>query len=156
MSLTTKEAFAKLPAKLHRFFLKYPPRPFKTYSEKPSTIDDPSMNPFLPNKNPVTGRWQEPKYSLRRSSDLFKLSYKFGISDLIPPLPKEFYQDKYDNKNFMRGMLRFKKHKWERTMEDRVEARTKAIKDMDDIIVKQRPEYKKIIKKRRASERTWW
>lgn len=156
MSLTTKEAFAKLPQKLHNFFIKYPPRPFVQYSEKPTDINDPAMNPFLPNKNPETGKWQESKYSLRRSADLFKLAYKFGIQDLLPPHPRQFYEDKYYNKNWMRGVLNHKKHKWERTIEDKLESRKEAIENMDKTILEARPRYKNQLKKRQSEKRSWW
>lgn len=156
MSLTSKEAFAKLPRRLHNFFLKYPPRPFANYVSKPSSITNSSKNPFFPNKNKETGRWHEPKYSRRRSADLFKLAYKFGISDLLPPMPRKFYQEKYDNKNWMRGVFNPKGHKWERTLEQRTKERQEAIQNMDNIIAEARPSYKKQIKKRNAKKRTWW
>lgn len=157
MSLTPKEAFAKLPQKLHNFFIKFPPRPFAQYAEKPSTVMDPHKNPFLPNKNPETGRWQEPKFSLRRSADLFKMARKYGIHDLLPPLPhKKFYEDKYINKNWMRGVLRPKGQKWEHALPEKLEAREKAIAEMDDIIVQARPSYKKHIAKREKNKKTWF
>lgn len=157
MSLTSKEAFSKLPQKLHNFFIKYPPRPFANYLDKPSTTSDPNLNPFLPNKNPETGKWHEAKYSLRRSADLFKMAYKFGIQDLLPPLPqKKFFNDKFDNKNWMKGVLSHKKHKWERELDEKLEERQKAIENMDQIIASSRPRYKKQIQKREKQKRTWW
>ncbi|CUM65526.1 uncharacterized protein PRCAT00003172001 [Priceomyces carsonii] len=157
MTLSSKEAFKRLPQKLHNFFIKYPPRPFADYSATPSTITDPKMNPFLANKNPETGRWQEPRFSLRRSADLFKMAYKFGIHDLLPPLPqKKFYEEKYINKNWMRGVLNTKKHKWERTLPERLSQRATAIESMDEIIAKSRPRYKKQLAKREQKKRTWW
>lgn len=157
MSLTAKEAFSKLPQKLHNFFLKYPPRPFAEYSSKASTIQDPKMNPFLANKNAETGRWQGSKYSLRRSSDLFKMAYKFGIQDLLPPLPqKKFYEDKYNSKNWMRGVLKQKKQKWERELPAKLEARKEALSKMDETIIAARPRYRKLLQKKEERKRTWW
>lgn len=157
MSLTAKEAFAKLPYKLHNFFIKYPPRPFATYSEKPSTIDDPNMNPFLANKNPETGRWHGSKYSLRRSADLFKMARKLGIEKLLPPIPhKRFYEDKYNNKNWMRGVLNHKEPKWKRELPEKLEARKVAMEKMDEIIIAARPSYKKQLKKQEKNKRTWY
>ncbi|CCE86115.1 Piso0_005765 [Millerozyma farinosa CBS 7064] len=156
MSLSAKEAFKKLPEKLHNFFIKYPPRPFTEYSSKPSTISDPNMNPFLPNKNEETGKWHDPRFSLRRSADLFKMAYKFGIQDLLPPIPhKRFYADKYYNKNWMRGVLFQKKHKWERGFPEKLKERQEAIAKMDEIIAEKRPSYKKQIAKRN-SKKIWW
>ncbi|EDK41629.1 hypothetical protein PGUG_05727 [Meyerozyma guilliermondii ATCC 6260] len=153
----SKDAFKHLPQKLHNFFVRYPPRPFAQYSSSPSTLDKPEMNPFLPNKNAQTGRWHGPKYSLRRSADLYKMAYKFGIADLLPPIPhKRFYADKYENKNWMRGVLFQKKHKWERQLPEKLAQRAEAIEKMDDIIVEARPTYKKQLKKREQKKRTWW
>lgn len=157
MSLTAKEAFTKLPQKLHNFFIKYPPRPFASYSEKPSTIADPNLNPFLPNKNPETGRWHGAKYSLRRSADLFKLARKFGLETLLPPIPhRKFYEDKYDNKNWMRGVLSQKKQKWEREFPDKLASRQEALAKMDETIIAARPTYKKQLKKKQQKQRTWY
>lgn len=156
MSLTAKEAFSKLPQKLHNFFIKHPPRPFIQYAEKPTTIDDPAKNPFLPNKNPESGRWHDAKYSLRRQADIYKLAYKFGIQDLLPPLPKKFYEDKYYNKNWMKGVLNHKKHKWERTLDEKLQSRQEAIENMDKTILEARPRYKKQLKKRQSEKKSWW
>lgn len=157
MSLTPKEAFAKLPQKLHNFFIKFPPRPFAAYLEKPSVTSDPNLNPFLPNKNADTGRWHGAKYSLRRSADLFKMARKFGLQDLLPPIPhRKFYEDKYNNKNWMRGLSFQKKQKWERELSDKLEKRKAALESMDAKILAARPSYKKQIKKREERTRTWY
>ncbi|CAG84915.1 DEHA2A13970p [Debaryomyces hansenii CBS767] len=157
MSLTSKEAFSKLPQKLHNFFIKFPPRPFAEYSSKPSTIQDPKMNPFLANKNIETGRWQGAKYSLRRSADLFKMAHKFGIHDLLPPLPqKKFYEEKYNDKNWMRGVLNQKKHKWERNLPEKIKQKEAAISEMDEIIMATRPKYRKQVQKREETKKNWW
>lgn len=156
MSLTAKEAFAKLPQKLHNFFIKYPPRPYATYSDKPSTIDDPQRNPFFPNKNPANGVWHSPRYSRRRSADLFKLAYKFGIHDLLPPTPRKFYDDKYDNKNWMRGLLFNKKKAWERKLPEKLAAREEALAKMDEKIATIRPGYKKHLAKQAERKKNTW
>lgn len=157
MSLTAKEAFAKLPQKLHNFFIKYPPRPFATYAEKPSVTSDPHKNPFLPNKNTETGRWHGAQYSLRRSADLYKMARKFGIQDLLPPLVgRKFYEEKYEDKNWMRGVLFQKKQKWERELPDKLKAREDALAKMDETIIAARPTYKKQLKKRRQNKPKWF
>lgn len=157
MSLTSKEAFAKLPQKLHNFFIKFPPRPFATYLDKPSNITDPNMNPFLPNKNPESGRWHGAKYSLRRLADLFKMARKLGIQDLLPPVPhRRFYEDKYYNKNWIRGVLFQKKQKWERELPEKLERRRKALEEMDQTILAARPRYKKNLVKKEQNRRTWF
>jgi len=57
------------------------------------TLDDPSIvlpNPFIPRKNPKTGKWRVPKYSLRRQADLVKKAREVGELGIIPPGPKLF------------------------------------------------------------------
>lgn len=45
-------------------------------------------NPFLPQKNPLTGRWAPPKYSLRQQADLFKSAKASNLTHLLPFGPK--------------------------------------------------------------------
>lgn len=45
-------------------------------------------NPFLPRKNPETGRWAPPKYSRRRQADLVKAAKASHTLHLLPPGPK--------------------------------------------------------------------
>ncbi|KAK2461219.1 hypothetical protein APHAL10511_006746 [Amanita phalloides] len=45
-------------------------------------------NPFVARKNLKTGRWIEPKYSLRRQADLVKKAKVAGLLHLLPPGPK--------------------------------------------------------------------
>jgi len=45
-------------------------------------------NPFVPHKNPKSGRWAPAKYSLRRQADLVKHARKSGTLHLLPPGPK--------------------------------------------------------------------
>lgn len=57
------------------------------------TPDSPSIvlpNPFIPRKNPRTGKWRDPKYSLRRQADLVKRAKELGQLAIIPPGPKRF------------------------------------------------------------------
>jgi large subunit ribosomal protein L25 len=35
-------------------------------------------------KHPVTGKWHDPKYSLRRQAELVKLARDNGVEDLLP------------------------------------------------------------------------
>ncbi|KAJ4495687.1 hypothetical protein C8J55DRAFT_444623 [Lentinula edodes] len=48
----------------------------------------PLPNPFLPHKNPQTGRWAPPKYSLRRQAELIKKAKASNNLELLPPGPK--------------------------------------------------------------------
>lgn len=45
-------------------------------------------NPFVPHRNPQSGRWAPPKYSLRRQADLIKHARASGTMHLLPPGPK--------------------------------------------------------------------
>ena len=45
-------------------------------------------NPFLPHRNPQSGRWAPPKYSLRRQADLIKHARASEMLHLLPPGPK--------------------------------------------------------------------
>ncbi|KAJ7461006.1 hypothetical protein B0H11DRAFT_1872422 [Mycena galericulata] len=44
-------------------------------------------NPFLPWRNPKTGRWAPPKYSLRQQADLIKKAKATDTVHLLPPAP---------------------------------------------------------------------
>ncbi|KAG8913559.1 54S ribosomal protein L25, mitochondrial [Tulasnella sp. 417] len=46
------------------------------------------QNPFLPRKNPTTGKWIPPPYSLRRQADLVKEAKRNGLVHLLPHGPK--------------------------------------------------------------------
>jgi len=57
------------------------------------TISEPSIvlpNPFIPWKNPKTGKWRGPKYSLRRQADLVKKAQTTNNLNIIPPGTKSF------------------------------------------------------------------
>jgi large subunit ribosomal protein L25 len=45
-------------------------------------------NPFVPFKNPNTGKWNPPKYSLRRQKELVKKAKECNSLHLLPPGPK--------------------------------------------------------------------
>ncbi len=38
----------------------------------------------MPTKHAVTGRWHDPKYSLRRQAELVKLAREHGVEELLP------------------------------------------------------------------------
>ncbi|CAK9437632.1 mitochondrial 54S ribosomal protein mL59 [Lodderomyces beijingensis] len=155
-ALTSKEAFAKLPQKLHNFFIKHPPRPFAQYKDGPSTTTDPIKNPFYPNKHLETGRWHSPHYSRRRSADLFKMAKKFGIQDLLPPTPRKFHDEKYNNNKWMMGMVQPAGRANQAELDEKFRKRAEAIKNMDQIITEVRPSYKKLLRKRKEKEPKWY
>lgn len=64
-----------LPPMLHRFFARFPP-------------GSNAANIFRHTKSEVTGRWHNPKYSLRRQKELVKLGQDYGVEELLPPTVK--------------------------------------------------------------------
>lgn len=43
-----------------------------------------ATSPFRPHKHPVTGKWHDPVFSLRRQADLCKLARQHGVEELLP------------------------------------------------------------------------
>lgn len=41
-------------------------------------------SPFRAQKNPVTGKWHDPVFSLRRQAELVKLARQHGVEELLP------------------------------------------------------------------------
>jgi hypothetical protein len=100
-----------LPPRLTRFIARYPPPAIlspasiatPSSSETPSStsttpsteqgttpITDglPYPNPFRAQKHPITGKWHDPEFSLRRQADLIKLAREHGVEELLPPSVK--------------------------------------------------------------------
>ena len=157
-NVSSAEAFAKLPEKLQNFFTKFPPTPIRKYADKPTACDAEDANPFLANRHPATGRTHEPLYSLRRQSDLYKLAYKFGIADLMPPLAngKKFFAEKQVASPILKGVLYPKGHKWERTFAERKKKIEDALGEVDNILIKHRgSKYRKRLERREKEEKHW-
>ena len=97
-------------------------------------------NPFLPKKIFSTGKWMGPRYGLRIQADLVKLAKKYNVEALLPPGPKS--TEYKEAKRTERGLRikgtgigqKVKGHKWERTMEAKLEDRRKAMVDMPELI----------------------
>lgn len=100
-----------LPPRLTRFFARYPPQailpessiPSSANSSNPSSSNSPAsssnqisagtdieevLNPFSVHKDPVTGKWHDPVFSLRRQAELVKLARQHGVEELLPPTVK--------------------------------------------------------------------
>ncbi|KAF3483840.1 uncharacterized protein GIQ15_03164 [Arthroderma uncinatum] len=97
-------------------------------------------NPFLPYKNPETGRWRGAVVSLRRQAELVKLGIKYGVEELLPPGRKstEYKQARLIEKGLrIKGTgvgQKVKGHKWERLMKGKLEERKKAMLGMPSMI----------------------
>ncbi|KAL7629249.1 hypothetical protein AAE478_000769 [Parahypoxylon ruwenzoriense] len=87
--MATNTRYVELAKQLHprlqRFFAKYPPTQILPASTRTNTIKDGATpNPFLPHKHPVTGKWHNPEFSLRRQAELVKLAREQGVEELLP------------------------------------------------------------------------
>lgn len=148
--------FAQLPKPLQAFFEKYPPAPYAEYSAVSTSTHAKDANPFLPNKHPVTNSWHDPVYSLRRQSDLYKMAYRFGVTHLLPPMKKKFYEEKHETKNVPIGSMKFKLTKSERAAPQRQAEIAQALSVADETIAKARgTKYKKKLQKKEGRERNF-
>ena len=155
-----------LPPRLLRFFARHPPPPVSFANRAPSstasttlntssldpnasheettvTHSPPSLpypNPFQAQKHPVTGRWHEPVYSLRRQADLVKLARANGVEELLPHTVKgtqERIARRQEQGLRVRGTgvgQKVKGKLWERTMRGRLEKRRQAMLGMPKLV----------------------
>ena len=101
-------------------------------------------SPFQAWKNPRTGAWHGPAYSLRRQAEMFKLAKKHNVLPLMPLSPK--HPDVKERKRIEHGLRvqgtgegkRVKGKAWERTLSTRLEVRRKAMEGMPHLIRKWR------------------
>ena len=99
-----------------------------------------NRNPFLPFKNPRTGNWHGPVYSLRRQADLYKLAAAHNVLSLMPVSPK--HPEVREQKRIEHGLQvqgtgvgkRVKGKLWERTLKNRLEERRRAMENMPAMI----------------------
>ncbi|OQD70603.1 hypothetical protein PENDEC_c022G03644 [Penicillium decumbens] len=106
------------------------------------TTDSKILNPFLPRKIFVSGKrkWIGPRYGLRQQADLVKLAIKYNVEPLLPPSIKstEYKAARLAERGLrVKGTgigQKVKGHKWERTMEARLEDRRKAMVEMPEMI----------------------
>lgn len=97
-------------------------------------------NPFLAHKNPATGHWHGPHYSLRRQTDLYRLAQAHHVLPLMPVAPK--HPDVRERMRIERGLRvkgtghgqKVKGKYWERTLQSRLEVRRRAMESMPDMI----------------------
>lgn len=119
--------------------------PLEPDTQEPMFESNPEQlppNPFLPYKNPATGRWRGPHISLRRQAELFKLARLFGVEPLLPPSRKStvFKEERLLQRTLgpnVRGTgegQKVKGHKWEREMGVVLGKRIKAMEMMPELI----------------------
>lgn len=156
--LSDSAFFYQLPVTLQRFFERYPPVPFKQYATKPTLTTAEDANPFLPNKHPVTQKYHDPKYSLRRQSDLWKLAYRYGVQDCLPQLQgdKKFYEEKYEANEYLKGTLRPKGRRYEKNVTERRAKVVEALAKADEKILSVKGnKYKRLLERREKKKQTW-
>ncbi|KAK3677717.1 54S ribosomal protein L25, mitochondrial [Recurvomyces mirabilis] len=125
-----------LPPRLLHFFKRFPP-PQLTTPTSTTTTETSSprwkTNPFLASKNPTTGAWHSPHYSLRRQADLFRLAIDHNVLSLMPTSPKHPLVK--EAKRIQHGLRvkgtgegqRVKGKYWERTLQSRLDTRRQAM-----------------------------
>lgn len=97
-------------------------------------------NPFLPFRNPATGRWSGSRISLRTQADLVKLAKKHQLEHLLPPGRKStvFKETRVLERGLrVRGTgegEKVKGHQWERKMPEVLEKRKKALEQMPALV----------------------
>ncbi|MCJ1455570.1 hypothetical protein MMC28_005925 [Mycoblastus sanguinarius] len=155
-----------LPPKILRFFARYPPTPassansapastvttsLNTSSSNPNTSHEeisvsaspssiPYSNPFQSHKHPVTGKWHDPIYSLRRQADLVKMARTNGVEELLPYTIKgteERIRRRQEHGLRVKGTgvgQKVKGKLWERTMKGKLEKRKQAMLGMPKLI----------------------
>ncbi len=144
MAMTTQHIqLAKtLPPILKRFFARFPPPALLDASSDAAEPPTSYSNPFRPTKHPVTERWHNPVYSLRRQAVLYKLATAHGVQGLLPPTPKsaeERLKKRVEEGLRVRGTgvgQKVKGHWDERTLKRRLETRRQAMINMPQLVQK--------------------
>ncbi|MCJ1296157.1 hypothetical protein MMC34_007722 [Xylographa carneopallida] len=148
-----------LPPRLLRFFARFPPQALSTSASTTlnTSSSDPNANlsedtvpavdssstyenPFRNTKNPITGKWHDPIYSLRRQADLVKLAEAHGVQELLPFSTKALEERTRKREEFglrVKGTgvgQRVKGKWWERNIRGRLEKRRQAMLEMPQMI----------------------
>ncbi|KAK1752491.1 hypothetical protein QBC47DRAFT_388640 [Echria macrotheca] len=142
-----------LPQRLRTFLARYPPSSILPEGANPEEFQTAyqkvAPNPFQSTKHPVTGKWHEPKYSLRRQAELVKLARKHNVEELLPFTVKgtEYKLAKRVELGLrVKGTgvgQKVKGHKYERQLGAKMEKRRQAMLDMPELI----REWKKVGKR---------
>ena len=96
-------------------------------------------NPFRPRKSGGK-EWYGPAYGLMKQAKLLKLARSMELELMMPPSMKS--TEYKELRNAEKGLTlkgtgigeKVKGHKWERTMETRLEERKKAMQEMPELI----------------------
>lgn len=105
-----------------------------------SSTSNEHLNPFQSWKNPTTGRWRAPVYSLRQQAVLVKMAQQHGVEELLPHSIKqsgERIRRREENGLRVKGTgigQKVKGKAWERTLKGRLEERRQAMLGMPKLI----------------------
>jgi large subunit ribosomal protein L25 len=123
-----------LPPRLTRFLARYPSPALLQASNQSSTSETPAPvandpestpSPFKPHKFEATGRWHDPKFSLRRQAELVKLARQHGVEELLPhsikgSIEKQLKREEHGLRVKGTGVgQKVKGKEWERTLKGR-------------------------------------
>jgi large subunit ribosomal protein L25 len=156
-SQTAIELAKTLPPSLIEFFRRFPPSDsYATGPQRPAPLEgtpkaeeillastplsDPTYNPFQTWKNPVTGRWRPPMFSLRRQAELVNKAMKYGVAELLPftnKVPWVKAQKREEQGLRVKGTgvgQKVKGKEWERTVKGRLEKRRRAMLEMPKLV----------------------
>lgn len=144
---SSRQIVSGLPRQLISFFKKHPPASASSWLPATAPGTRPPKNPFRPSKNTYTLKFEEPRYSIRRQTNLFNLAEQFQIAHLLPPrVPHK--EGKVGN--VMKGLRQWKGTKMERTRDARI-ATIKAKTEVAKKVVRAR---KVRTKAKKRSQRT--
>lgn len=113
----SQQIVSTLPRQLLSFFKRHPPASSSSWMPAPGAVERPPKNPFRASKNTFTLRYEEPRYSIRRQTDLFHLATKYDVAHLLPPRA-EHKEAKVGA--VMKGLRQWKGTKMERTRDARI------------------------------------
>lgn len=116
---SSRKLVSTLPRQLLSFFERHPPASASSWMPAAGTAKRPPKNPFRPTKNTYTLRYQEPRYSIRRQTDLYNLAQQYNVQHLLPPrVPHK----EAKTGSVMKTLKKWKGTKMERTRDARIAA----------------------------------
>lgn len=114
---SSRQIVSGLPRQLLSFFRKHPPASSSSWLPAAVPGTRPPKNPFRPSKNTYTLKYEEPRYSIRRQTNLFNLAEQYHLAHLLPPrVPHK--ESKVGA--VMKGLRQWKGTKMERTRDARI------------------------------------
>ena len=127
---SARKLVSTLPRPLLHYFTKFPP---VTASSTTTTVAAAAVkNPFIGSKSTKTGKWHEPCYSTRRAQQIYKMALDYNLSHLLPE--RQPHKAGTKETATMKGLVRWKGTKAERTFDDRKEAIQVKLQEAKDVM----------------------